>query len=169
MWFSRNSGRTWQDRGLQCVSFSGVRDQSPSGQAVHEVFTRAVPTASISTQPHQGLLPQVPTLFSSGQPQQPDTSTHRIGSLQVRLSPVARWQWDFGDGAVLDTSAAGSRFPDRLVSHTYRSAGVYEVRLTTIWTATYTVDGQGPFTVEGTVTQSTSTRIVVGQGRAVLS
>lgn len=169
MWFSLDYGLTWFDRGLRCVSSGGGASDHPSAQAVHETFVRAVPAARISSQPSQGLLPQVPTLFSSGQPAVPEPSTHHIGSLQIQLSPVAHWHWDFGDGGGLDTSTAGSRYPDRSVSHVYRRAGVFEVQLRTTWTATYTVAGQGPFAVEGSVTQLASARIQVGQGRAVLS
>ena len=169
IWFSDDGGATWENRGPRCLGASGGADSRPAAQAIHERFARAVPAAEISCQPAQGLLPQVPTLFSSGQPAHVPTSTHTIGGRQIRLSPVAHWHWDFGDGAVLDTQLAGSRFPDLSVSHIYRESGTFQVRLRTTWTATYTVDGQGPFPVEGTVTQSATATIRVGQGRAVLS
>lgn len=169
LWFSLNDGLTWLDRGLRCVDTSSRDSVDPAGRILHETFARAVPSARISSQPAKGLLPQVPTLFASGQPAVLAPSTHRIGSIEIVLAPVARWHWEFGDGGVLDTHTAGSRYPDRTVSHVYRSAGVFEVRLQTIWTATYTVDGQGPFTVDGSVTQVATARIEVGQGRAVLT
>ncbi|MDP2288787.1 MAG: PKD domain-containing protein [Actinomycetota bacterium] len=169
MWFSLDYGLTWLDRGLGCVSSARGAVDRPSAQELHESFVRSIPAAHISSQPSQGVLPQVPTLFTSGQPATAERSTHRIGSQQIQLSPVARWHWDFGDGGALETSSPGSRYPDRTVSHVYRRAGVFMVHLRTTWTATYTVDGQGPFAVEGSVTQLASARIQVGQGRAVLS
>lgn len=170
MWFSLDYGLTWLDRGLRCVIVGGGGTGSqPSRQALQETFARAVPAAHITSQPSAGLLPQVPTLFSSGQPAAPAASSHRLGALQIQLSPTAHWHWDFGDGGELDTQSAGSRYPDRSVSHVYRTAGEFLVRLRTVWTATYTVDGHGPFAVEGTVTQLATARLQVGQGRAVLS
>lgn len=169
MWFSLDYGLTWFDRGLECVGASSEASIDSAGQALHETFARAVPQARISSQPSQGLLPQVPTLFDSGQPVALAPSRHRIGSLAIVLAPIAHWHWDFGDGGRLDTQSAGSRYPDRTVSHVYRKAGVFQVRLRTTWTATYTVDGQGPFAVEGPVIQFAATRIEVGQGRAVLT
>ena len=169
MWFSDDAGATWDNRGLRCLSAVGHVATGPATLPVRESFARAVPPAQITWQPEHGLLAQVPTLFSSGQPARPTPSIHEIGGMQIRLAPVAHWHWDFGDGAVLDTQVAGSRFPDREVSHVYRKAGVYEVRLHTTWTATYTVDDRGPYPVAGTVTQLAAAQIRVGQGRAVLS
>ncbi len=169
-WFSADDGANWENRGLRCLgSAAGSNSGQASTQAVHESFAQAVPAAVIGVQPEHGLLPAVPTLFSSGQPRSPAPSVHRIGSLRILLAPQAHWLWDFGDGTQLATEASGGRYPDRAVSHTYRRAGSYLVQLRTTWTATYTVDGQGPYQVAGAVTQLASTRIQVGQGRAVLS
>ncbi len=169
MWFSLDYGLTWLDRGLQCVSSASGSAAPPSGAALHETFARAVPQAHITSQPSRGVLPQVPTLFASGQPASLAPSAHRLGSITIVLSPIAHWHWDFGDGAELNTHSPGSHFPDLSVSHIYRKAGVFEVSLRTSWTATYTVEGQGPFEVEGPVVQLARARIEVGQGRAVLT
>ena len=169
MWFTDDDGLIWQDRGLRCLGPAETSSQLPSAQAVRETFARAVPAAHISSEPSVGVLPQVPTLFSSGQPSTLAPSRHHIGDHLVELSPSAHWQWDFGDGGALETTLAGSHYPDRAVSHVYRRAGEFRVRLKTTWTATYTVDGQGPFAVDGPVTQVSRARIRVGQGRSVLS
>jgi len=169
MWYSPDDGHSWEDLGLRCVGGRPEARIDPVAQQVHDAFARAVPPAHITVQPSQGILPQVPTLFDSGQPAALDPSAHMLGGVQVILRPVARWHWDFGDGASLDTQSPGSRFPDLTVSHIYRTSGGATIRLRTTWTASYTLDGAGPFLVDGAITQESSLRIEVGQGRAVLA
>lgn len=167
-WYSTDDGLTWQDRGLICVGASSV-SVDPGGEQLRSAFARAVPGASISVEPKGGVLPQVPAIFDSGQPQSLAPSTHLVGAVAVRLAPVASWLWEFGDGSTLETGISGSHYPNTQVSHTYRRAGRYHVRLTTIWRATYSIDGQGPFAVDGEVTQESTSAVWVGQGRAVLT
>lgn len=167
-WFSHDDGATWEDRGLACVGGSALA-VDPAGAQLHEAFERAVPAAQITWQPPAGLLPQVPVLFDSGQPQEAGASTHGLGSASVTLNPSATWHWDFGDGGQLDTQISGSRYPQDAVSHIYRHSGTFPLTLTTTWSATYTVNGQGPYVVDGHITQESSSQVSVGQGRAVLT
>ena len=167
-WYSTDGGFTWADRGLTCVGGQGAGSVDAGSQALQDVFARTVPPAHIQVQPEKGVLPQVPTIFSSGQPDDLEPSAHQVAGSRVVLRPRASWHWDFGDGAVLDTSVAASRYPDLRVSHVYRRSGRFTVRLTITWTASYTVDGQGPYGVDGVVTQGAAKSIQVGQGRAVL-
>lgn len=168
LWFSPDAGQTWEDRGLRCVGGAPGASPDPAGQEIREVFARAVPALRPTAQPARGVLPHVPTLFDSGQPAALEASTHELAGVRVVLRPVARWHWDFGDGTSLDTQVPGSRYPDLAVSHVYRTAGTFIVRVTATWTATYTVDGSGPQAVEGSVTQHAQLAVQVGQGRAVL-
>ncbi|MDD2858945.1 MAG: PKD domain-containing protein [Candidatus Nanopelagicales bacterium] len=167
-WFSSDGGFTWADRGLRCVSTRAATAVGPDSPALHDAFAQAVPAARIQVQPDAGVLPQVPTLFGSGQPVAAGPFTFDLAGSRVELRPTASWVWEFGDGGVLATSSPGSVFPDRTVSHTYRLSGEYEVRLVTTWTATYLLDGAGPFIVDGTITQEATRKVRVGQGRAVL-
>ena len=167
-WFSSDDGLTWEDRGLTCFGGS-AKAIDPGGVELHAAFERSVPPASITWQPKAGILPQVPVLFDSGQPQELPASNHGLGSATVSLAPTARWHWDFGDGGTLDTSQAASRYPDTAVSHVYRRSGTFEVTLTTTWSATFTVNGQGPYVVDGEISQDRIRQITVGQGRAVLT
>ena len=167
-WFSADDGLIWQDRGLTCVG-GAVASIDAGGAQLYAAFARSVPAAHIRVEPASGVLPQLPALFDSGQPQVVPASTHHIGSVSVELAPAASWVWDFGDGSTLETGISGSRYPDTSVSHTYRRAGKYLVRLITIWRATYRIDGQGTLAVDGEITQETTSWVGVGQGRAVLT
>jgi hypothetical protein len=167
-WFSADEGLSWEDRGLTCVGGAATA-VDPGGAQLNSAFERSVPQSSITWQPRSGVLPQVPVLFDSGQPEELPPSTHGLGSASVVLAPVASWHWDFGDGGTLETQVAGSRYPDLRVAHTYRRSGTFTVTVTTIWSATYTVNGQGPYVVDGQITQKSHRILTVGQGRAVLT
>lgn len=165
---SRDGGATWEYLGMHCIPESGPVTVATVGVEVQEAFVREVPAGSIRTQPASGVLPHLPVIFDSGQPERLPVSEHIVAGVQVRLAPRATWDWDFGDGATLTTSRAGSRYPDTAVSHAYRGAGPHLVRLRTVWRAEYTVDGLGPIPVLEPVVQEARTVVRVGEGRAVL-
>lgn len=165
---SRDGGATWEYLGMHCIPESGPVTVAAIGARVQDTFERAVPSGSIRTQPQSGVLPHLPVIFDSGQPEQLPVSEHVVAGLRVRLAPRANWQWTFGDGGSMATARSGSRYPDVAVSHTYRRAGPQVVRLRTTWRAEYTVDGLGPIPVVEPVVQEVQAVVHVGEGRAVL-
>lgn len=167
-WVSRDGGATWDNRGLICVSAAGPVTVAAAGAAIQDNFERIMPSSRITFQPRRGVLPYLPVIFRSGQPQSVPPTTYEVAGQQVVLSPIPRWGWDFGDGTMLDTHVAGSAYPDLAVSHGYSRGGRYQVEVTTIWSATYTVDGLGPFPILSPVTQIDTAVVQVGQARGVL-
>ena len=165
---SRDGGQTWEYLGLHCIAPTGPVTVAAIGAEVQQAFVREVPAGTIRTQPEIGVLPHLPVLFDSGQPERLPVSEHMVAGMLVRLAPRATWQWDFGDGGALETIRSGSRYPDTTVSHVYRAAGSHVVRLRTIWRAEYSVDGLGPIPVPEPVRQETTRSVQVGQARAVL-
>lgn len=168
IWFSSDAGQTWDDQGVRCVGANPGASTTTATQELRDAFARAVPPLRLTAEPARGVLPQVPTLFDSGQPAALQPSTHALAGAQVVLRPVARWHWDFGDGTSLDTQVPGSHYPDLTVSHVYRASGTFVVRVRATWTATFTVNGSSPRAVDGSVTQQAQLAVLVGQGRAVL-
>ncbi|MEI7629804.1 MAG: hypothetical protein WCJ73_01460 [Actinomycetes bacterium] len=167
-WLSFDGGATWQNKGLICVSTDGPVTVAAAGAAISDNFERTMPPSRISYQPGRGVLPYLPVVFSSNQPGSVPPSTYSVAGQQVVLSPTPRWAWDFGDGAHLDTTSPGGFYPDLSVAHGYQRGGRFHVTLTTIWSATYTVDGLGPFPIASPVTQTDNTVVAVGQARGVL-
>ena len=153
---------------MRCVDSSPGASTDSAARELRDAFVRAVPPPHLTVEPPRGVLPQVPTLFDSGQPAVLEPSVHALAGTQVVLRPVARWHWDFGDGTSLDTQVPGSHYPDLTVSHVYRAVGTFLVRVRTTWTATFTVNGSSPRAVDGSVTQHAQLAVRVGQGRAVL-
>jgi hypothetical protein len=165
---SRDAGATWEYLGMHCIPETGPVTVASIGHEVQDAFAREVPPGSIRFQPEVGVLPHLPVIFDSGQPDRLTVSEHEVNGLRVRLMARATWEWQFGDGATLSTGRSGSRYPDLAVSHTYRGSGAQVVRLRTTWRAEYTVDGLGPIQVVEPVVQQVQAVVRVGQARAVL-
>jgi hypothetical protein len=72
----------------------------------------------------------------------------------VRIRPrIVGYEWRFGDGGGLRTSAAR-------VAHTYSHSGAMAVSVTLTWTADYAVGGGGFRPVEGTTTTTSPVRVL---------
>ena len=158
----------WRDLGLICVARSGPVSVERVDTELHGEFVEDLPTSAITMDPPRGVLPYLPVVFDSGQPASVPPMQVEVLGRQVVLQPVPSWHWDFGDGASLDHAGPGSRYPSLGVSHAYRRGGAHRVTVTTTWSATFTVDGFGPFTVSSPVRQQAQAVVRVGQARAVL-
>lgn len=90
----------------------------------------------------------------------PQTLTTELFGVEiaVRSTPV-HYEWDFGDGATLSTSDAGSAYPDHTVTHVYSQAsdGVV-VNLTTSWRGEFQIAGSDTWIpIAGLATTTSST------------
>lgn len=168
-WFSEDHGASWRNMGLVCIGPGGPVTVASVGAAVIGGFERMLPPSQIRYQPNRGVLPYLPVVFHSGQPQSIPATEYVVAGERVHLDPIAHWQWEFGDGSSLATDSAGSVYPDESISHTYRWQGEFRVVVTTTWSATYYIDDLGPFEVVNPVYQSDSALVRVGQARALLT
>lgn len=164
----REGAAPWQDVGLVCLADGPPVTVAEAARAAHELIARRVPALAPAHQPRLGVLVQLPTAFASGQ----DAGPRRwvAGLLGTTLAIVATptWVWDFGDRTTLATDHAGGSVPSDVV-HVYRRAGRPTVTVTTTWSATFTVDGLGPFPVAEPVRQTARLAMAVGEGRALLT
>ena len=80
----------------------------------------------------------------------------------VRIRPrIVAYEWRFGDGGGVRTSAAR-------VAHTYDRTGAMPVSVTLTWTADYAVGGGGFRPVDGTTTTTSPVRVLpVQEAQAV--
>lgn len=166
VWFARGDD-PWRDIGVICVGSSGLLTLAKARAAIQDEFRESLPSLNPKAQPKQGILPRIPVIFRSGQTP-PGASVHYLLGRRFVLDPTPRWRWRFGDGTVMNTTKPGSKWPKTDIAHPYASAGTRTVRVRTTWTATFTVDGLGPFPVEETITQNDTVDIEVGEARAVL-
>ncbi|MDQ1629816.1 MAG: hypothetical protein QOI54_3560 [Actinomycetota bacterium] len=112
----------------------------------------------------------LPTLFASGEPKSLRTDPFDVLGFTVVVTARARWEWSFEPGVRETFGEPGGAYPDDSVAHTYVSAGVRRVGLTTFWRAQFTVNGDGPFAVPGPELSKTAAPLVVPvrEARSVL-
>lgn len=158
----------WIEGGVDCQDLGSVPTVAQIGAGAADEVRRRVPRPTISTQPRSGALIRLPILLDSGQPQ--DSLRWRVTVLGVAVTveASAHWQWTFDDGSRLDTGHSGSRWPDAAVSHTFASAGIHDIALTTEWQGTFTIPGLAPRPIPSGVTQTSRVRVPVTEARAVL-
>jgi hypothetical protein len=164
-WFS--DGGAWRETGLICLTDARPVTVARLGSDVSARLEEALPRLRPSTDPARGLLTQLPVIVAAGQPADEQWTMPLLGR-DVVVRARATWTWDFGDGARLTTGDPGAPFPRGAVAHAYRRSGVFAMSCTAQWSATFSVDGLGPFPVPGLLTQRADMPVAVGEGRALL-
>lgn len=152
----------------QCLNSDPVTAEE-LGRMVADRVRQEAPRARPRFQPSAAALTALPTNFRAGQATSV-TRSESLAGIPVDFSARARWRWTWGDGtAPLATSAPGGSWPTMTVTHTYRRPGTKQVTLRTMWSAEYTVNGAGPFTVGGDpIEQSVTLSVPVKEARSVL-
>ena len=165
-WVKR-PGEDWRMMGMGCVGPGGPPTRTAVDTQATERFIAALPPLAPRAQPPLGAVVTLPVGLRSGQ-RPPVDRAWEVAEMRVVLHVSPLWEWRFGDGTGLRTTQPGDRWPRLTVSHAYARPGSYRVRVVTTWTATYTVDGLGPFPVAQAVHQGKGLRLRVGEARAVL-
>lgn len=168
VWFAP-PGEGWREIGLVCLEAGIPLTVRDVGQEVRDRFVRNLDLPRPAAQPASGAVAQLPVVFDSGQGSASVSEVFRIAGEAVSLEARPSWLWNFGDGTTLATSEPGGRYPQSSVAHAYRHAGAFVVEVTAIWSATFVVDGLGPFPVPEPVVQQERLPLTVGEGRAVLA
>ncbi len=167
-WFQPPDG-AWRELGLVCIDQAGPVTVANAGAQVRDWLAVHVPAQRQSLQPARGVVTQLPVVFDSGQEVRGLQANAELLGQPVELDARPAWRWEFGDGSSLATLDPGGAYPNMGVTHTYRVAGDYRVQLSTTWTAAFTVDGLGPYSIAEPVRQMSSLRVSIGEGRAVLA
>jgi hypothetical protein len=77
----------------------------------------------------------------------------------VNLTPT--FTWSYGDGAMDISKLPGAGYPIGTITHTYKSAGNYQVNLKITWNGTWMVNGVTTPITGNAITQSISTTLSV--------
>jgi len=166
-WF-RDVAAPWRETGLVCIGRSGPVTVADVDRRLREGFVAGLASLAPAFQPSRHPVTQLPVVFASGQSGGRRSKDFTVVGQPVTLDARPTWVWQFGDGSVVRTDDAGGRFPESGVTHAYRNAGRFTVVVTTHWSATFAVNGLGPFEVSEPITQEESLAIDVGEGRAQL-
>lgn len=157
----------WTYHGLACLTGAATAVSTIS-PGVKDLATRAVPALRPASQPGSVTLTGLPTVFSTRQPAEVHTEPAVVGGLTVVVHAIPTWTWDFGHGSQFATSDPGGGWPLGRIRHTYPKRGIFRVRVTSSWRATYEVRGISDLPVDGVVTQSAWFDLRVREARRFL-
>ncbi len=144
---------------------------------MNQYFQRLpLPTPGLKVAPADNAVVNLPEIVSADEPAQTRWVVEVAPFPRVVLDATVSWEWDFGDGSALRTASPGRPFDpsdpdiDGYLTHTYTEAkDAYQVSVTAVWTATYTVAGQdGGFAVEGAVERTSSLQLRAADYASVL-
>ena len=134
-----------------------------STSALMDHVRSAIPQGVIEFSPRAGILIREPIYFRTTVPQR-FTATIVVLEVPIQISLVARYTWNFGDGAFVTTSEQGGLYPVSTIRHTYTDAGTKRVDLRIEWSGTWR-SGVVSGPIRGGIIQSVSSELDVLSAR----
>lgn len=122
-------------------------------RALREQVVRYLPPLVPEMAPSQNALVHVPQIFWSNQ--HPVRFDVTVLGRAISVVMVPQFQWHFGDGGSKATSRAGSPYPSRDLTHTYRRACRCQITVVTTWSGRWS-DGSGWYPLTSVLTQRAS-------------
>ena len=121
---------------------------------------KLLPVGDINYQPTSEPLVNVPVYFWTQTPTR-FTALVPILDVVVYVNLTPTFTWSYGDGAVDISKLPGAAYPIGTITHTYKSAGNYQVNLRITWNGTWMVNGVTTPITGNAITQSISTTLSV--------
>ena len=157
----------WTYRGLVCLEQPPV-PAATMQLALRDHIVRWIPPLTPASLPAGQTLTGLPTFFRAGQPAQ-FVASDIVAGVGVVLHATPTWTWDFGHGRIETSVDPGSFWPRGSVRHTYPKRGIFRVRVTATWNATFDAGGLLNLPVDGVVTQSTWFDLRVREARRFIT
>ena len=121
---------------------------------------KLLPVGDINYQPTSEPLVNVPVYFWTQTPTR-FTALVPILDVVVYVNLTPTFSWSYGDGAMDISKLPGAAYPIGTITHTYKSAGNYQVNLKITWNGTWMVNGVTTPITGNAITQSISTTLSV--------
>ena len=121
---------------------------------------KLLPVGDINYQPTSEPLVNVPVYFWTQTPTR-FTALVPILDVVVYVNLTPTFTWSYGDGAMDISKLPGAAYPIGTITHTYKSAGNYQVNLKITWNGTWMVNGVTTPITGNAITQSISTALSV--------
>lgn len=121
---------------------------------------KLLPVGDINYQPTSEPLVNLPVYFWTQTPTR-FTALVPILDVVVYVNLTPTFTWSYGDGAVDISKLPGAAYPIGTITHTYKSAGNYQVNLRITWNGTWMVNGVTTPITGNAITQSISTTLSV--------
>ena len=121
---------------------------------------KLLPVGDINYQPTSEPLVNIPVYFWTQTPTR-FTALVPILDVVVYVNLTPTFTWSYGDGAMDISKLPGAGYPIGTITHTYKSAGNYQVNLKITWNGTWMVNGVTTPITGNAITQSISTTLSV--------
>ncbi len=121
---------------------------------------KLLPVGDINYQPTSEPLVNLPVYFWTQTPTR-FTALVPILDVVVYVNLAPTFTWSYGDGAMDISKLPGAAYPIGTITHTYKSAGNYQVNLKITWNGTWMVNGVTTPITGNAITQSISTTLSV--------
>ena len=121
---------------------------------------KLLPVGDINYQPTSEPLVNIPVYFWTQTPTR-FTALVPILDVVVYVNLTPTFTWSYGDGAMDISKLPGAAYPIGTITHTYKSAGNYQVNLKITWNGTWMVNGVTTPITGNAITQSISTTLSV--------
>ncbi|MHB0927429.1 MAG: PKD domain-containing protein [Candidatus Nanopelagicales bacterium] len=157
----------WNYQGTICLTEAPIPMASISA-GIHDLAWRTVPVLAPSSQPRGSTLTGLPTFFRAGQPAHFVAAPASVAGVEVTVFAQPNWTWDFGQGPLFSTVDPGGWYPSGRVRHLYPKRGLFRVRVTCTWRATYSARGIANLPIDGVITQSAAFDLRVREARRYL-
>jgi hypothetical protein len=136
-----------------------------------------LPEPGLHIAPADNAVVNLPEIVSADQPATTTFTVDQAPFPVVTITAVVQWAWDFGDGTTLVTTSPGKAYDGSdpanggYVTHTYKTANkAWPLTVTSVWTATYTVQGVGGIqTVANAVRRTTAHPLASAEYGSVLT
>jgi hypothetical protein len=136
-----------------------------------------LPAPTLRLAPADNAVVNLPEIVSADAPAQTTFTVDVAPFPTVTIVTKVNWEWDFGDGTTLETTSPGRPYdanePDATdyISHAYLSASDgWALSVTSVWTATYTVQGiPGQLAVTGAVRRTSTHTLAAADYSATLT
>jgi hypothetical protein len=145
---------------------------------VAEYFKRIpLPEPGLHIAPADNAVVNLPEIVSADAPPTGTFTVNQAPFPIVIITASVQWEWDFGDGATLITDSPGKAYDGTdpagggYLLHTYKTVNkAWPLSVTSVWTATYTVQGvAGTQTVADAVTRTTTHPLASAEYGSVLT
>ena len=155
VWFGRTADSA-QVIGSICWGIGKPPTRRDIENRIDDLVINKVPALRPETAPRTQTLTGLPVYAWTNQPTAFKPPKFQLAGRDVQITAVPKWRWVWGDDQMQWVGLPGRPYPAADIAHTYRSAGEYQVSVTTVWQADYYVEGIGTFEVAGEVLTQTA-------------
>lgn len=159
VWFG-TSKETLEQIGSVCLGNSEPVTRRSLQKKLHQRVLKYVPSLEFEIQPSKRTLVTIPIIGHVTSPARYTPEAFKLSGFTVHINATTKYRWQWGDGDSRWYVTRGAKYPKKTIIHAYRSPKTYKIRVSTLWQASYSIDGIGKFDIGGDPIHQTASRAV---------